>query len=101
MLARNCKEAGGSHLGTCIDKVVFGSCCKLPNVTTSEELSQGQAPNDTVVNEPVATLGSFNATETNPGGINGPQDREQVDAEPSDLSYLEKPLSKMTHLEGE
>ena len=98
MLARNCKEAGGSHLGTCIDKVVFGSCCKLPNVTTSEEFTKGHEQD---VHEPVATLGSFNATETNPGGINGPQDREQVDAESSGLSYLEKPLSKMTHLEGE
>ena len=30
MFAWNCVEAGGAHLGTCIDRFYFGSCCKLP-----------------------------------------------------------------------
>ena len=30
MFAWNCVEAGGKHLGTCIDRFYFGSCCKLP-----------------------------------------------------------------------
>ena len=30
MFAWNCVEAGGSHLGTCIDRFYFGSCCKMP-----------------------------------------------------------------------
>ena len=29
MFAWNCVEAGGKHLGTCIDRFYFGSCCKL------------------------------------------------------------------------
>jgi len=31
MFAWNCVEAGGKHLGTCIDRFYFGSCCKLPD----------------------------------------------------------------------
>ena len=30
MFAWNCVEAGGKHLGTCIDRFYFGSCCRLP-----------------------------------------------------------------------
>ena len=30
MFAWNCVEAGGAHLGTCIDRFYFGSCCRLP-----------------------------------------------------------------------
>ena len=38
MFAWNCVEAGGNHLGTCIDRFYFGSCCKLPEVIASNEL---------------------------------------------------------------
>jgi len=30
MFAWNCVEAAGKHLGTCIDRFYFGSCCQLP-----------------------------------------------------------------------
>ncbi|XP_045461081.1 serine proteinase stubble [Harmonia axyridis] len=32
MFAINCLKANGTHLGTCIDKFYFGSCCQLPTV---------------------------------------------------------------------
>ena len=48
MFAWNCVEAGGNHLGTCIDRFYFGSCCKLPEVIASNELGQGQAPDGIV-----------------------------------------------------
>jgi hypothetical protein len=48
MFAWNCVEAGGNHLGTCIDRFYFGSCCKLPEVIASNELEQGQAPDGIV-----------------------------------------------------
>ena len=38
MFAWNCAEAGGTHLGTCVDRFYFGSCCKLPNVISPDEL---------------------------------------------------------------
>ena len=38
MFAWNCAEAGGQHLGTCVDRFYFGSCCKLPDVISSNEL---------------------------------------------------------------
>ncbi len=44
MFAWNCVEAGGHHLGTCIDRFYFGSCCKLPDVIATNELGPGQAP---------------------------------------------------------
>ena len=48
MFAWNCVEAGGNHLGTCIDRFYFGSCCKLPEVIASNELGPGQAPDGIV-----------------------------------------------------
>jgi len=39
MFAWNCAEAGGQHLGTCVDRFYFGSCCKLPDVINSIEES--------------------------------------------------------------
>ena len=27
-----CTFAGGTHLGTCRDRFIFGSCCRLPPV---------------------------------------------------------------------
>ena len=40
MFAWNCAEAGGSHLGTCVDRFYFGSCCKLPEVIKPADLDQ-------------------------------------------------------------
>nr|XP_053653090.1 serine protease filzig-like isoform X1 [Cherax quadricarinatus]XP_053653091.1 serine protease filzig-like isoform X1 [Cherax quadricarinatus] len=47
MFAWDCKEANGTHLGTCIDRFYFGSCCKLqsaeapPSEITNEIPSSG------------------------------------------------------------
>lgn len=30
MFAYSCAKANGTHLGTCIDRFYFGSCCKIP-----------------------------------------------------------------------
>jgi hypothetical protein len=38
MFAWNCVEAGGNHLGTCIDRFYFGSCCKLPEVIAPDQV---------------------------------------------------------------
>ncbi|XP_066967356.1 serine proteinase stubble isoform X2 [Macrobrachium rosenbergii] len=32
MFAWDCMKANGTHLGTCIDRFYFGSCCKMNNV---------------------------------------------------------------------
>ena len=42
MFAWNCAEAGGKHLGTCVDRFYFGSCCKLPDVISSNELGDNE-----------------------------------------------------------
>lgn len=31
MFAYSCAKANGTHLGTCIDRFYFGSCCKIPD----------------------------------------------------------------------
>lgn len=31
MFAFSCAKANGTHLGTCIDRFYFGSCCKMPS----------------------------------------------------------------------
>lgn len=33
MFAIDCLKANGSHLGTCIDRFYFGSCCQIPDKT--------------------------------------------------------------------
>lgn len=33
MFAIDCMKANGSHLGTCIDRFYFGSCCQIPDKT--------------------------------------------------------------------
>ena len=46
MFAWNCAEAGGTHLGTCVDRFYFGSCCKLPVVIKPEDLDQMNSETD-------------------------------------------------------
>jgi len=44
MFAWNCVKAGGKHLGTCIDRFYFGSCCLVPttaNNNTDTALASG------------------------------------------------------------
>ena len=36
MFAWNCVEARGKHLGTCIDRFYFGSCCQLPGAVMNK-----------------------------------------------------------------
>lgn len=60
MFAWNCAEAGGTHLGTCVDRFYFGSCCKLPDVINSEDLQSNnineiQAEPDENLAAPVVT----------------------------------------------
>lgn len=50
MFAWNCAEAGGTHLGTCVDRFYFGSCCKLPDVISPDEIEP--SINDAVENNP-------------------------------------------------
>lgn len=38
MFAWNCAEAGGTHLGTCVDRFYFGSCCSLPDVIKPQDM---------------------------------------------------------------
>merc|ERR1719429_434277 len=45
MFAWNCVEAGGQHLGTCIDRFYFGSCCKLDG-SKPPGVSQGSSDKD-------------------------------------------------------
>merc|ERR1712223_2199389 len=40
MFAWNCAEAGGTHLGTCVDRFYFGSCCQLREVIKPADLDQ-------------------------------------------------------------
>ncbi|XP_068228256.1 serine proteinase stubble isoform X2 [Palaemon carinicauda] len=37
MFAWDCMKANGTHLGTCIDRFYFGSCCKMNNMLPDEE----------------------------------------------------------------
>ncbi|XP_064075556.1 serine proteinase stubble-like [Vanessa tameamea] len=38
MFAIDCLKANGTHLGTCIDRFYFGSCCQIPDKTTLPQL---------------------------------------------------------------
>ena len=53
MFAWNCVEAGGTHLGTCIDRFYFGSCCKMPEDGGGggglDGVSRPQVTNDSVI----------------------------------------------------
>ena len=46
MFAWNCAESGGTHLGTCVDRFYFGSCCELPVVIKPEDLDQMNSETD-------------------------------------------------------
>ncbi|GLH00891.1 Serine proteinase stubble [Gryllus bimaculatus] len=37
MFALSCSRANGTHLGTCIDRFYFGSCCKMEGSLNNEE----------------------------------------------------------------
>ncbi|XP_063592006.1 serine proteinase stubble-like [Penaeus indicus] len=37
MLAWHCRSSGGTHLAICMDGFFFGSCCRLPAKTATEE----------------------------------------------------------------
>merc|ERR1712198_179794 len=50
MFAWNCVEAGGKHLGTCIDRFYFGSCCKLPENNLDNPNIEDNEIQDVVVN---------------------------------------------------
>ncbi|XP_075219544.1 serine protease notopleural [Lycorma delicatula] len=39
MFAFSCAKANGTHLGTCIDRFYFGSCCKIPESSSDIDLT--------------------------------------------------------------
>ncbi|XP_014276587.1 serine proteinase stubble [Halyomorpha halys] len=38
MFAISCAKANGTHLGTCIDRFYFGSCCKIPTEESPSDI---------------------------------------------------------------
>ena len=61
MFAWNCAEAGGTHLGTCVDRFYFGSCCKLPEIIRPDELHIMDQPNS-IQSEPDSPFASATLT---------------------------------------
>ncbi|XP_044745027.1 serine proteinase stubble isoform X2 [Coccinella septempunctata] len=61
IFAMNCVKANGTHLGTCIDKFYFGSCCQLPTVNEidnsidSDIIPSREPPNRLSTLKPVIT----------------------------------------------
>lgn len=51
MFAYSCAKANGTHLGTCIDRFYFGSCCKVvsPNLDLAPQLESNNISEETVL----------------------------------------------------
>lgn len=49
MFAYTCMKANGTHLGTCIDRFYFGSCCKV-----DQDVLDSLSPNDNVISNQVS-----------------------------------------------
>ena len=72
MFAWNCAEAGGTHLGTCVDRFYFGSCCQMPDVLSSEELEvkpvdqslEPNSPDENLAAPAVTTIKTTTTTTT-------------------------------------
>lgn len=54
MFAYSCAKVNGTHLGTCIDRFYFGSCCKIHSNTDIEVNEPDNYLNNNVDNEMVA-----------------------------------------------
>ncbi|KAL3286399.1 hypothetical protein HHI36_000908 [Cryptolaemus montrouzieri] len=72
MFAINCLKANGTHLGTCIDKFYFGSCCHIPpvsdveNTIDSDIIPSREPPHRLSTLKPVlTTLAHGSTTSTN------------------------------------
>ena len=59
MFAWTCVEQGGEHLGTCIDRFYFGSCCKL-----KEDNAIPDAPSKKPIQKPIFTTITKRTTTT-------------------------------------
>lgn len=60
MFAYSCAKANGTHLGTCIDRFYFGSCCKTQSITDIDAANEpdnylNNADNNDVVGPSVTT----------------------------------------------
>ncbi|KAK9873962.1 hypothetical protein WA026_002313 [Henosepilachna vigintioctopunctata] len=70
MFAINCLKANGTHLGTCIDKFYFGSCCHIPPVNDLENsidtdiIPSREPPNRLSTYKPIITTISHESTST-------------------------------------
>ncbi|XP_053621162.1 serine proteinase stubble isoform X2 [Plodia interpunctella] len=48
MFAIDCLKANGSHLGTCIDRFYFGSCCQIPDKTILPQIIGNNIEDNTI-----------------------------------------------------
>ncbi|XP_060808643.1 serine proteinase stubble [Amyelois transitella] len=48
MFAIDCLKANGSHLGTCIDRFYFGSCCQIPDKTILPQIIGNNVEDNTI-----------------------------------------------------
>ncbi|KAM3955977.1 serine protease notopleural [Aphomia sociella] len=48
MFAIDCLKANGSHLGTCIDRFYFGSCCQIPDKTLLPQIIGNNIEDNTI-----------------------------------------------------
>uniref|UniRef100_A0A2S2PR06 Serine proteinase stubble n=1 Tax=Schizaphis graminum TaxID=13262 RepID=A0A2S2PR06_SCHGA len=65
MFAYSCAKANGTHLGTCIDRFYFGSCCKTQSVADIDAASEPDNYLNSVDNNDVA--GPPGSTDTKTG----------------------------------
>ncbi|GBP65007.1 hypothetical protein EVAR_50691_1 [Eumeta japonica] len=48
MFAIDCIKANGTHLGTCIDRFYFGSCCQIPDKTVLPQIIGNNIDDETI-----------------------------------------------------
>ncbi|XP_001943207.1 serine proteinase stubble isoform X2 [Acyrthosiphon pisum] len=64
MFAYSCAKANGTHLGTCIDRFYFGSCCKTQSITDIDAANEPDNYLNNVDNNDVAGPSATTDTKT-------------------------------------
>ncbi|XP_065215893.1 serine proteinase stubble-like isoform X2 [Planococcus citri] len=98
MFAYSCAKANGTHLGTCIDRFYFGSCCKIASGTdidTIEPIVHNNLPNreDTLVSTIKSTYQRPSSTYSDLSLVSSSPGPSTTASMPVSMSTMSRPLS--------
>lgn len=96
MFAIDCLKANGTHLGTCIDRFYFGSCCHiepvkdLGNNIESNVILDSREPPERIHNTTLALMGNTSSTSSS-------TETSVITEVGSSISWTEKQTSSTSH----